>query len=126
MPAPAEVQILFDANKSQSSERQSHLYSLHTDSVRFQWSLTPPRSRTIAEMAYLQQNHEIQGGAEQRKHYHRYSDPVLVKAVHGCSGSGAHREGAHPNHKPEAVNSGKEGADALKNRKKEPDQTITP
>jgi hypothetical protein len=27
-------------------------------------------------MAYLDQ---IQGGAEQRKHHHRYSNPVLVK-----------------------------------------------
>jgi hypothetical protein len=69
-------------------------------------------------MAYLHQNHQIQGGAEQRKHHHRYSNPVLVKPVHGCSDSGAHREGAYPNHKPEAVNSGKEGTDALKNRKK--------
>jgi hypothetical protein len=70
-------------------------------------------------MAYLHQNHQIQGGAEQRKHHHRYSNPVLVKPVHGRSDSGAHREGAYPNHKPEAVNSGKEGTDALKNRKKE-------
>jgi hypothetical protein len=46
-------------------------------------------------------------------------NPVLVKPVHGRSDSGAHREGAYPNHKPEAVNSGKEGTDALKNRKKE-------
>jgi hypothetical protein len=42
-----------------------------------------------------------------------------VKPVHCRSDSGAHRKGAHPNHKPEAVNSGKEGTDALKNRKKE-------
>jgi hypothetical protein len=63
-------------------------------------------------MAYLHQNHQIQGGAEQRKHHHRYSNPVLVKPVHGRSDSGI--QGACPNHKSETVNSGKEGTEDCK------------